>query len=62
MVGLEASGKYVEGAEPCSMCKRLIINAGIEEVVVRITDEEYKVFPVSEWVLHDESLMGESTY
>jgi dCMP deaminase len=36
LVGLDAqSGECVEDAEPCRMCKRMIINAGIEEVVVQ---------------------------
>ena len=31
--------KYVENAEPCSLCKRLIINSGIKEVVVRTSND-----------------------
>ena len=30
---------FVENAEPCSLCKRMIINSGIEKVIVR----EYKL-------------------
>lgn len=38
LVGLECStGNYVVGANPCSLCKRMIINAGIAQVVVRDT-------------------------
>ena len=40
------------------MCKRLVINAGIEKVVVRINKDEYKVILVSEWIENDESLEG----
>lgn len=32
LVGLEANGQY-SVAEPCAMCKRMIINAGIEKVI-----------------------------
>ena len=35
LVGKEADGSFIYGAEPCSMCKRLIINAGIKEVISR---------------------------
>ena len=38
LVGREVSdGSYVQNASPCSMCARLIINAGISTVVVRDT-------------------------
>ena len=48
--------------EPCSMCKRLIINAGIKQVIVRQTRDAYKVITVSDWVEQDESLTGSSGY
>lgn len=32
------TGKYVENATSCSMCQRLIINAGISTVIVRLDD------------------------
>ena len=40
------------------MCKRLIINAGIETVYVRDTKNEYRVVKVKDWVEEDESLAG----
>ena len=59
LVGNDArSGAYVENPSSCSMCKRLIINAGICRVVVRLNEQEYKVIPVSEWIENDESLEG----
>ena len=40
----------------CSMCRRMIINAGIKKVVARIGDEdEYSVTEVSEWIDHDDT-------
>ena len=48
--------------EPCSMCKRLIINAGIKQVIVRPTRDAYKIITVSYWVEQDESLTGSSGY
>lgn len=63
LVGKEASdGKYVENAAPCSMCRRLIINAGICLVVTRIDKEEYKVFKTDFWIEQDESISGEFGY
>lgn len=36
--------------EPCSMCKRLIINAGISKVIARNTRDTYTVYDVSDWI------------
>ena len=58
-----ADGKYVEGAMCCSMCKRMIINAGISTVVVRDTPEDFRVtYVYDEWVMNDESLEGKRGY
>ena len=55
--------KQIDGnVEPCSMCRRLIINAGIKEVVIRKTKDTYKVIDVSYWIEHDESLEGINEY
>ena len=51
-----ATGKLVPDASPCNMCRRLIINAGIETVVVRNTEDEYTVYPVSRWIEEDDIL------
>jgi len=51
-------GSYVENAMPCSMCKRMIINAGIEEVVIRNDKENYTVVEVQTLIDNDESLEG----
>lgn len=58
LVGLEyKDGSYVQNANPCAMCKRMIINAGIETVVVRDTATEYRTIDVWEsWVNQDASM------
>lgn len=59
MVGLEHDTKeIVPNSNSCAMCKRMIINAGIAEVVVRDTPDEYRVIRVQDWVDNDESLNG----
>jgi dCMP deaminase len=61
LVGRDAVSKaYVEDANSCSMCKRLIINAGIEKVVIRNSKNEYKIIYVEEWINNDESLEYQS--
>ena len=55
-------GKYVENARPCALCKRMIINAGIKEVIVRNNKDDYTIIPVSEFIENDESLEGIKEY
>jgi len=63
LVGVENdSNDYVENARPCSMCKRVIINAGIKEVEIRKTKTEYEIIQVQEFVKNDESLVGTRGY
>ena len=40
------TGELIKDANCCTMCKRMIINAGIEKVVVRRTDDEYEEISV----------------
>lgn len=51
-------GEYVKDATCCSMCKRMVINAGIEKVIVRDDGERYRTIYVADWVRDDESLQG----
>lgn len=63
LVGVEAgTGEYVKNSCSCSMCKRQIINAGIETVYIRDTEDEYRVIPVQQWIDDDESLEGTLGY
>lgn len=63
LVGKDArTGELVKDASSCAMCKRLIINAGISKVVVRLTQDDYKTIEVRDWVFRDESLAGSMGY
>ena len=48
--------------EPCLMCKRLIINAGLKTIIIRSTPDTYKTINVSGWIENDESLESPSGY
>ncbi len=51
------TGELIPGASSCSMCRRLIINAGIKKVVIRDTRRGYRTVDVQrEWVEEDDSL------
>ena len=56
------TGKYVENGSCCSMCKRMVINAGIEKVYIRDDKENYRVVEVKDWIENDESLQGSFGY
>ena len=57
LVGRDArSGELLKDATPCAMCRRLIINAGIQKVVARIGEDLYETTDVDEWIEHDETL------
>ena len=52
-----ATGKLLPDATSCSMCRRIIINAGIARVVIRRTETEYSVVDVQEWIDNDDSIL-----
>lgn len=56
------TGELYGDVEPCTMCKRLIINAGIKEVIVRVDRDSYNVITVSDWIENDKSIDGSEGY
>ena len=56
------TGNLVENTNSCAMCKRLIINAGIEKVIIRDTMDDYRIVNVSEWIDNDDSLNDDMGY
>ncbi len=56
LVGVEyETGDLVKDATSCAMCRRLIINAGIDKVIARNTENEYTETIVRDWVFHDDT-------
>lgn len=59
----DETGELMAGTMPCTMCKRLIINAGIKTVIVRNTPEDYSIVDVQrDWVANDETVNGVFNY
>ncbi|MDR0249120.1 MAG: cytidine deaminase [Oscillospiraceae bacterium] len=56
LAGCDTAGTI--GAESCSMCKRLIINAGISRVICRTAPEKFTVVSVREWIDTDDTNGG----
>ena len=44
------------------MCRKLIINSGIDKVIVRKNENDYEVIEVKTWVENDDLLNGKITY
>ena len=57
-----SDGKVIGDVCSCMMCKRMIINAGIDRVIIRETADKYTVYDVSEWIHTDDSLSGKLGY
>ena len=51
-----ADGALIPDSTSCSMCRRQIINAGIERVVIRDTRTDYRIVEVRAWIEDDDSL------
>ncbi len=62
LCGYREKGVYEEGASPCLMCRKMIINSGIKEVIVRIDKYKYQRIEVQDWIDNDELLSGQTTY
>jgi dCMP deaminase len=45
-------------AKPCKMCKRMIINAGLEKVIVK-TPKGKKMYSIEEWIKEDNGAYSE---
>ena len=56
------SGEYVKSSCCCSMCKRMVINAGIKTVIIRDDEQTYRVIDVQDWIERDESVDGTLGY
>lgn len=63
LVGVDAKTKeLMSDISSCSMCKRLIINAGISTVIIRNTPEEFTTVNVEDWIENDDSMSGTFGY
>lgn len=60
LVGIKKeTGNYITDNEPCTFCKRMILNSGIEKVVMRDTKTDYRISYTKEWIDNDDTLYKE---
>ena len=52
------TGEILSDATSCAMCRRLIINAGLEKVVIRTSSTDYTVVDVRQWIEEDDPVPG----
>ena len=52
------TGEILSDATSCAMCRRLIINAGLEKVVIRTSSTDYTVVDVRQWIEEDDPIPG----
>ena len=55
-----ATGELLNDATSGLMCRRMIINAGLERVVIRRTKTEFEVVPVEAWIAEDDLMAPEN--
>lgn len=56
LVGRDAKTRELIPAAPCSLCRRFILNAGIERVVLRTDETGMEIINTSDWIKDDDSL------
>lgn len=57
LVGInKRNNEFVQDNYPCTLCKRMIINAGIEKVIMRDTKQKYREELVENWIKNDDTL------
>ena len=50
------TGALLEDATSCAMCRRQVINAGIQRVIIRRTETEFEVVDVNDWVHQEDDV------
>ncbi len=52
------TGDYLKDTTSCSMCRRMIINAGISRVIARRGDDGVFITDVQEWIDGDDTVLS----
>jgi len=61
LVGRDAKTNELINAAPCTLCRRFILNAGIEQVICRTVDGGFETINVAKWIENDDSLPDTKT-
>mgnify|MGYP000176885912 CR=1 FL=1 len=52
----------INNSEPCSLCKKLLINSGIKNVYIRNSRRKYMIISVQSWVDNEADILGLEGY
>lgn len=52
------TGDFLKDTTSCSMCRRMIINAGIERVIARQGEDGVCITNVSDWIDEDDTVLS----
>ena len=52
------TGEYLKDTTSCSMCRRMIINAGIERVIARRGEDGVFIHNVQDWIDEDDTVLS----
>ena len=63
MTGLDAkTNELLDETNSCTMCRRLIINSGIEKTVCRSSGGKISIINIRDWVFNDDSILDGSKF
>ena len=63
LYGTEVStNEIIKDLDSCQLCKKLIINSGIEKVIFARPNKQYEIQLVKDWILNDETLTDKLGY
>lgn len=48
------TGALLSDTTSCPMCRRLMINAGLRQVIIRRTPTDFDIVPIADWVAEDD--------
>lgn len=62
LYGCDKDNKIIENLDSCQMCKKIIINAGIKQVVFARPNDSFDIILVNDWIVNDETLTDKMGY
>ena len=62
LYGSDYEGNIINNMDSCQMCKKLIINSGINRVICAKPNDEYIIYKVEDWIKNDETLTNKLGY
>ena len=52
------TNELLSDTSPCTMCRRLIINAGISRTICKVGEDKFVTYHTRDWVFNDDSIVS----